>query len=291
MGVTVRDEGPVRVVVIDRPRAFNALDPDHFWALDAAVSQAMVAPDVRAVVLGAEGRTFCAGADVEAFGQALEAGRLRELVEDLLPVFQRIVLALAEGCKPTVAAVSGPAAGAGLDLALACDLRVLGEKATLSTAYGRIGLVPDGGAPHHLTRLLGAARAAELLLLPDRLVTPEESIRWGLALEALPREQVLARAIEIATRVARGPATAMRLVKAFLRRDPHRSLADALHDEAEAQRIAVLDPDAAEGIRAFLARRPPAFGGAAPGALPAANAPGPGVSKYEEPPLPAGGPS
>ena len=259
MGVTVRDEDRVRVVTIDRPRAFNALDPEHFRALDAAVADAFATESVRVVVLAGEGRTFCVGADVASFREALDAGRLRALVEETLPVFQRTVMALAEGPKPTVAAVGGPAAGAGLDLALACDLRVLGDKASLSTAYGRVGLVPDGGAPHHLRRRLGAARAAELLLLPDRVVSPEEAVRWGLALEALPRERVLPRAIEVAQRIAAGPRTALRLVKGLLVEDGARILSDALEAEALAQRVALDDPDAAEGVRAASDRRPPLF--------------------------------
>jgi 2-(1,2-epoxy-1,2-dihydrophenyl)acetyl-CoA isomerase len=261
MAVVVRDEGAVRVVSIDRPRAFNALDPEHFRALDDAVASAMSAPKVRAVVLTGEGRTFSIGADVASFEAAMEAGTMRRLLDDLLPVFQRTILTLAEGPKPTVAAVSGPAAGAGLDLALACDLRVVGDKASLSTAYGRVGLVPDGGAPHHLARLVGTARAAELLLLPDRVVSPDEAVAWGLALASVPREQVLPRALEVAQRLAAGPATALRLVKSLLREDPTRLLSDALEGGAAAQRAAIEDPDAAEGIRAAVERRAPRFHG------------------------------
>jgi len=261
MSIAVRDEGSVRVVTIDRPRAFNALDPEHFVALDAAVVGAMEDHAVRAVVLAGEGRTFCVGADVAAFDEAMKASRLRALLDELLPVFQRTILALAEGPKPTVAAVAGPAAGAGLDLALACDLRVVGDKATLSTAYGRVGLVPDGGAPHHLVRLVGGARAAELLLLPDRVVSPAEAVAWGLALEAVPREQVALKALDLAKRLAAGPGTALRLTKSLLREDATRALSDALEGGAAAQRAAIADPDAAEGIRAAVERRPPVFGG------------------------------
>lgn len=259
MPVTISDEGAVRIVRIDRPRAFNALDPEHFRALAAAIDEAMASPTVRVVVLGAEGRTFCVGADIGVFHAALSDGSMPRLLKELMPVFQGTILRLAEGPKPTLAAVQGPAAGAGLDLALACDLRVIGDKATLATAYGRVGLVPDGGSPHHLIRLLGAARASELLLMPERAITPEEAVRWGLALEALPREAVLAKTVEIAQRIASGPATALRLVRGLLREDGTRILADALEAEKAAQRVAALDPDAAEGIRAAIERRPPVF--------------------------------
>lgn len=260
MPIAVRDEGPVRVIVIDRPKALNALDAAHFRDLFDAVADAMAATKVRAVVLSAEGRAFSAGADVKAFAEALSKGTLAALVDELLPVFQRTILHLAEGEKPTVAGVVGPAAGAGLDLALACDLRVLSDRANLVTAYGRVGLVPDGGAPHHLIRLVGAARATELLLLPDRVVTPEEAKAWGLATEVVPREQVLARAVALAQRVAAGPPTAIRLTRRLLREDSGRELEHALAGEAAAQRFAIADPDAAEGIRAAAERRPPVFG-------------------------------
>jgi 2-(1,2-epoxy-1,2-dihydrophenyl)acetyl-CoA isomerase len=259
MPIDVRDEGRVRVVSIDRARAFNALDPEHFRALDAAIGAAMEAEGVRVVVLGATGRTFSIGADVTAFHEASAAGRLEPLFRELLPVFQRTILQLAEGPKPSIAAVVGPAAGAGLDLALACDLRVVGDGASMSTAYGRVGIVPDGGAPHHLRRLLGAARAAELLLLPDRVVTPAEAVAWGLAMEAVPRERVVPRAVEIAQKIAAGPAVATRLVRGLLREDGTRILSDALEAEAAAQLVAIAHPDAAEGVAAAKERRPPRF--------------------------------
>ncbi len=261
MAVTIRDDGAVRIVVLDRPRAFNALDPEHFRALARAVEAAQTDPAVRAIVLGAEGRTFCVGADVGVFQAALQDGTMRLLLDELLPVFQGTILSLAEGGKPTVAAITGPAAGAGLDLALACDLRVIAEKATLSTAYGRVGLVPDGGGTFHLERLVGRARAAELLLLPERAVSGEQAVRFGLALEALPREQVLSRAVEVAQRLAAGPALATRLVKGLLREAATRNLSDALEGEAQAQRVAIADADAAEGIRAAVERRAPVFHG------------------------------
>src|SRR5262245_46509392 len=268
MSVHVADDGPVRTITIDRARQFNALDAEHFRALAVATGEAMAAPAVRIVVLAAEGRMFCVGADVGVFAAALADGSMRRLVDGLLPLFQETVLRLAEGTKPTIAAVQGPAAGAGLDLALACDLRVLGDKATLATAYGRVGLVPDGGAPHHLIRLLGAARAKELLLLPDRVIQPEEAVRWGLALEAVPRDQVLGKAMEVAKRLAAGSATAARLVKGLIAEDGTRTLWDALEAEHAAQRVAIAGPDAAAGIRAAVERRPTAFptaAGAPPG--------------------------
>jgi 2-(1,2-epoxy-1,2-dihydrophenyl)acetyl-CoA isomerase len=281
MPVTTRDEGSVRVILLDRPRALNALDPEHFQALNDAVARANEDARVRALVLGGEGRFFSVGADVGSFHEALERGALGDLVTRMLPVFQRTVLLLAEGDRPAVAAVQGPAAGAGLDLALACDLRVLGDRASLSTAYLRVGLVPDGGAPHHLTRLLGAARAAELLLLPDRVVTAAEALAWGLATEVAPREEVLPRAIALARRLADAPQAALRATRRLLRDDHERDLDRALVDEAAAQRGVVLDPDAAEGIRAAHARRAPRFAGAG-------TASAPDVSKDAGPALPGG---
>jgi 2-(1,2-epoxy-1,2-dihydrophenyl)acetyl-CoA isomerase len=259
MTLHLRDDGRVRLLTIDRPSAGNALGADHVRALGAAVADAMHAPDVRVVVLAAAGPTFCPGSDLGAYAEAAAAGTLEGLVARLLPVLQQTVLRLAEGPKPTIAAVAGAASGAGLDLALACDLRVLADDATLSTGYGTIGLVPEAGAPHHLARLVGLARARELLLLPDRVVTAAEALAWGLVVETAPRAAVLGRALAIAHRIAAGPATATRLVKRMLAEDATRSLGDALEDATTSQRVALADPDAAEGLRAFVERRPPAF--------------------------------
>jgi len=259
MALRVRDDGPIRVLTIDRPEAANALDADHVRALGAAMEEAVHAPAVRGVVLAATGPVFCPGSDLHAYAHAHARGDLEALVARVLPVLQQVVLRLAEGAKPTIAAVTGAASGAGLDLALACDLRVLADDATLVTGYGTIGLVPEAGAPHHLARLLGAARARELLLLPDRVVTAAEAHRWGLAVEVVPRAEVLARALALAHRIAAGPATALRLVKRLLAEDPSRGLGDALEDETTSQRVALADPDLAEGLAAFVAGRPPAF--------------------------------
>ncbi len=165
-------------------------------------------PAVRAIVLAGEGADFGAG-DVAAFRRRVGGGHLAEFFDELSPVLQgTIVLRLAEGPKPTIAAVAGVASGAGFDLALACDLRVVADDATFSTGYGSVGLVPVGGAPHHLVRLLGARARAALLLLPDRTVTAEEAVRWGLAVEVRPRRDgARPNALALAHRVAAGPAT------------------------------------------------------------------------------------
>ena len=255
----VRDDGPVRILTLARPAAGNALDGELVRALAAAVSDAVHAADVRAIVLAGRGADFCRGFELAALAAASATGRLEEFFERLSPVLQQTVLRLAEGPKPTLAAVTGVASGAGFDLALACDLRVVGDDATFSTAYGNLGLVPVGGAPHHLVRLLGAARARALLLLPDRRVSAEEAVRFGLAVETAPRAAVLERTLALAHRVAAGPATALRLVKRLLAEDATRSLGDALEDETTSQRVALADPDAAEGLASAVAGRPPAF--------------------------------
>lgn len=257
--LTVRDDGPVRVLTMSRPAVGNALDADLVRALGAAVSDAVHAPEVRAIVLAGDGADFCRGFDVAALAAASAAGRLEEFFERLSPVLQQAVLRLAEGPKPTIAAVAGLASGAGFDLALACDLRVVADDAAFSTGYASLGLVPVGGAPHHLVRLLGAARARALLLLPDRRVTADEATRLGLAVETAPRAAVLERALALAHRVAAGPATALRLVKRLLAEDATRSLGDALEDETTSQRVALADPDAAAGLASAVAGRPPAF--------------------------------
>jgi 2-(1,2-epoxy-1,2-dihydrophenyl)acetyl-CoA isomerase len=262
--VTIRDDGAVRIVVLDRARASTPSTPS-IPGSRARRGGRPGRPGRARDRAGAEGRTFCVGADVGVFQRALEEGTMRLLLDELLPVFQARS-SLAEGRSPRWPPCRGPRP-ARARLALACDLRVIGDKATLSTAYGRVGLVPDGGGTFHLERLIGRARAAELLLLPERTVSGEQAVRWGLALEALPRDQVLPKAIEVAQRLAAGPALVTRLVKGLLREAATRNLSDSLEGEAQAQRVAISDADAAEGIRAAVERRAPVFSGTrAPGA-------------------------
>jgi 2-(1,2-epoxy-1,2-dihydrophenyl)acetyl-CoA isomerase len=211
---------------------------------------------VRAVVLTGAGRAFCAGQDLRE-RQAADAAPLEvELRERYNP----IIRAMVGMGQPIVAAVNGVAAGAGASLALAADLRIAAESASFVLAFGRVGLAPDCGATWFLPRLVGTARAAELALLNEPL-DAEEALRWGLVSRVVPDERLLQDAHAVAERLAAGAPIANALTKRALRRSLEADLDDALDYEASLQGIAGRTADHAEGLAAFLEKRPPRFRG------------------------------
>jgi 2-(1,2-epoxy-1,2-dihydrophenyl)acetyl-CoA isomerase len=248
--------GAVLTITLNRPQVLNALDAAMHAGLRAALGDAR-APAVRAVVLTGAGRGFCVGQDLQEFreGAADVAERLRTL-------FNPHVLAIRALEKPVLAAVNGPAAGAGLSLALACDLRVAADAATFVPAFVNIGLAPDTGGSWLAARLLGPARAFEWLANGRRL-TAAEALAWGVVSEVAPADELAALAARLAETLAALPTRAVWETKRLLDAAPTASLADQLEDEAATQAGLVQTPDFREGVAAFLEKRPPAFTGEA----------------------------
>jgi 2-(1,2-epoxy-1,2-dihydrophenyl)acetyl-CoA isomerase len=174
-------------------------------------------------------------------------------------MYAPLILGIRELEKPVVAAVNGVAAGAGMSLALACDLRVCGESASFIQAFVRIGLVPDAGASFFLPRLVGAARAAELAMLGDT-VSAAEALRIGLVNRVVPDSALLAEAVGLAERLARGPRS-VGLIKRLLNLSAASDLRSQLAHEEDLQALAVSTDDAVEGVTAFLEKRPADFRG------------------------------
>ncbi|GAB6900746.1 enoyl-CoA hydratase/isomerase family protein [Kineosporia succinea] len=256
MTVTVSREGAVAVVTIDRPRRRNALDAVTKKALRAALVSVAEAPDVRAVVLTGAGGSFCGGQDLAEHAAALaaDASHAFDTVEaDYAP----IVTALATMPKPVIAAVSGTCVGAGLALALACDLRVFADDAVLSTAFTAIGLTCDSGLSLTLTRSVGESRAKELLLLGSSF-SPAEAVSWGVAGSVVPGSEVLSEASSLAGRLAAGPTRAYAETKSLVN---SALLAEVLHREALAQARLGLSHDHPAAVSAFLAKERPSFEG------------------------------
>jgi 2-(1,2-epoxy-1,2-dihydrophenyl)acetyl-CoA isomerase len=254
--LTTRD-GAIVQLTLNRPRALNALDETLLRALDAALAALepeAAAERVRALVLTGAGRAFSFGADLATL-DAGDAEARQARFGTLLPVFQRAIRRLADFSAPTLAVLNGFAAGAGLDLALACDLRVASDRVKLASGFVGMGLVPDGGSTFHLPRLVGTGRALEMILLGDAL-TAEAALAAGLVNRVVRPAELAGAAHELASRLAATPRPAARLARELVRTSGFRSFAEALGAEADAQLECAASPAAGEALAA--ARRRPA---------------------------------
>jgi 2-(1,2-epoxy-1,2-dihydrophenyl)acetyl-CoA isomerase len=252
-----RAAGVLRLT-LNRPSRLNALDDELLDALGVALEVARDDAAVRCVLLTGAGRGFCAGADLAA-GLLLGAERSVAVRERLQRLYAPIILGIRELEKPVVAAVNGVAAGAGMSLALACDLRVCAESASFIQAFVRIGLVPDAGSTFFLPRLVGMARAAEMAMLGDA-VSAEEALRMGLVNRVVPDGVLLGEAVGLAERLARGPRS-VGLAKRALNLALGSDLRGQLAHEEDLQALAIATDDAVEGVTAFVEKRAAEFRG------------------------------
>jgi 2-(1,2-epoxy-1,2-dihydrophenyl)acetyl-CoA isomerase len=250
---TSRDGG-VLTITLNRPDVLNAFTAEMHRQLVGAFKEAR-RPDVRAVVVTGAGRGFCVGQDLNEFGEAARdiAGRLRSH-------YHPTVIAVRELEKPVLAAVNGPAAGAGLSFACACDLRLAAESATFVPAFINIGLVPDMGGTFFVRRLLGTARAFEWMTSGRRL-SAAEALGWGLVSEVVPDERLSDRAAEWAAELAAMPTRGIALSKRLFDHAEHATLDEQLEREAQLQAVATQTDDFREGVDAFLEKREPRFQG------------------------------
>jgi 2-(1,2-epoxy-1,2-dihydrophenyl)acetyl-CoA isomerase len=248
-------QGAVLTITLNRPDVFNAFNRALHAALRSALEDARD-PDVRAVVITGAGRGFCAGQDLREFA-SLE-GSLRDELEQTYHPNIRLIRELR---KPVIAAVNGPAAGAGLSLASACDVRIASTAAAFVPGFVGIGLVPDSGGTWFLHGLLGFAKAFEWMS-SNRKLSAEEALAWGLVSEVIPAESFDARMTELAATWAALPTLAVGMTKALFEHANAATLEQQLALEAELQQTAVGSADFAEGVEAFLQKRPPSFTGA-----------------------------
>ena len=252
--VLTRRDGAVLTITFNRPEVYNAFNRDLHDALHEALTEAADA-SVRCVVVTGAGKGFCAGQDLKEFGSV--SGSIGDVLEATYHPNVRLVRSLA---KPVIAAVNGPAAGAGLSFACACDVRVASSAASFVPGFIGIGLVPDAGGTWFVHRLLGFARAFEWMC-SNRRLSPQEALEWGLVSEVIDADGFEARVAELAADWAARPTLAVGRTKELFDHAFTAELDAQLALEARLQGESVGTADFAEGVNAFLEKRPPGFTG------------------------------
>ena len=257
-----RIEDGVATLTMNRPEARNAFSDEMGAGLRQTLAALSGQSGLGCLVLTGAGGAFCAGGDVKAMqSRAAERAERKETDTRTLQERQRMLSgALYRHPLPVIAAIPGPAAGAGFAIALACDMRIAAQSAFLTTGYARVGLSGDYGISWFLTRMLGYGRASELLFAPDR-ITAEEGVRLGLVNQVVPDERLEQEAHALARRIASGPRQAIRRMKENIRRAYEQGLEECMDREAELIIDSMESADHQEAVRAFVEKREPRFGG------------------------------
>jgi enoyl-CoA hydratase/carnithine racemase len=250
----------IATLTLNRPDRLNALGGSLRDDLHDAVTRSAADPEVRVMVITGAGKGFCSGGDVKAMGEAKAGQRERPLVEKIAPGRDRTLLAMREAPQPIIAAVNGAAAGAGMNLALGCDIRIASTAARFTQAFVKRGLHPDWGGTYFLPRMVGTAKACEMIFTGD-VIDAAEAERLGIVSRVVAPEELMPTAYELARRIAAGPPVAIRLAKRSIYANSELDLRAALQVETMAQNICFETEDATEGIRAFGEKRAPVFKG------------------------------
>jgi 2-(1,2-epoxy-1,2-dihydrophenyl)acetyl-CoA isomerase len=251
----------VVTLTLNRPDTLNAMNEAMMGEVERILIELEADAAIRVVVLTGSGRAFSSGGDQKRGGETVppaffEGDPGGALIERL----NRCVLRMQRLAKPIIGSINGVAAGAGMNIALATDLRIAADTARFVEAFARVGLVPDGGGTYFLPRLVGTAKAMELILLADT-VDAQEALRIGLVNRVVPADQLQNETQKLAERLAEGPTVAYGLAKTGLYQGLGMTLEDVLNMEARNQAIAARTPDRAEGVAAFREKRPPRFTG------------------------------
>jgi 2-(1,2-epoxy-1,2-dihydrophenyl)acetyl-CoA isomerase len=251
----VERDGAVTVLTLNRPDVLNAFDEPLTEALNASLADCAADSAIRAVVITGAGRAFSAGQDLADRLAMIEKGGDVHLGNELRRRYHPAIAAIRDMRKPVIAAVNGVVAGAGLGVAIACDIRVAAASATFRPAWGRVGLVPDAGSAFFLPRLVGWGRALDMVLTGEP-VAADEAFRIGLVTRVWPDAEFAAKWRELAQTLAHGATEAFALTKEGLNAAMARGFAEFLDHEAELQDRAGRTHDYAEGVKAFGQKRP-----------------------------------
>lgn len=253
-------ENGVSWITLNRPEAMNAVTWEQRERIIGLLDEASADPAVRAVVITATGRGFCAGADLRGGPSASEDRVTGDVARMIRRGAQRFVGAVLDCEKPVIAAVNGTAAGIGAHLAFACDLVLAADSARFVEVFVRRGIVPDGGGAYLLPRLVGPQRAKELMFFGDA-VAAADAAALGLVNRVVPAEELAKTAREWAERLAQGPTRALALTKQLVNASLDADRAAAFAAEAAAQELCMTTRDAREGVAAFVERRTPTYEG------------------------------
>ena len=258
--VTVSTTGPVRIITLNRPQAYNACSNQLTTDLADALKRAESDDDVKVIIITGAGKAFNAGQDLAELKKRYAGGEMPNLGRDLRDRYNPIIRRICKMDKPIIAAVNGVAAGAGCSLALACDFRIASEHASFIEAFINVGVVPDAGSTYFLPRMIGRAKAMELCCT-GRKVDAAEALQLGLVNKVVPADQLLVATHALAERLASLPTRAIALTKQLLSKSFDNDLDQQLEAEAALQEVASRTADHLEGVAAFLEKREPRFRG------------------------------
>jgi len=251
--------GGIATLLLNRPDKLNALNSELSTALNDALARIADDDSVRVVVLSGAGRAFCAGGDLAAIGRGRERNETAEL-EPILRAGMQAVLKMRLMPQPVIAGVNGAAAGAGMNIALAADIRIAADAATFGENFSRVGLFPDYGGTYFLPELVGPSLAAEMFYTGE-MIDAQTALRLGIVSRVVAAAQMEAEVKSLAQKIAQGPPIAIRAVKRVLFGSQREALVKALDHEVEVQMKCFHSEDCSEGIRAFFEKRTPKFQG------------------------------
>ena len=250
----------IATLTLNRPDRLNALGDTLREDFFDAVKKAAADAEVRVLVVTGAGRGFCSGGDVKSMKERETSGETASPGEQSFPIRDRAILAMRDCPKPIIAAVNGPAAGAGMNLALACDMRIASTAAKFSQAFVKRGLTPDWGGSWLLPRLVGTAKAAELIFTGDS-IDANEALRLGIVNAVVAPETLMTETLKLAGKIAAGPPVAIQLAKRAIYHNQDVDLRGGLEFESFAQGICRQTEDSKEGVKAFIEKRAPVFRG------------------------------